>query len=128
MKEPKIAFVRHTTSEPGFVPQCIELSHKFSGMYSIASYLIQKAEPSLAELGEKQLKYLVTTLLFETYAREKTVGGSMQILVIPKDRDAYEIEDSELVEITNYVGENRKELDGKFIEILKHSEQDSRLP
>jgi len=120
LKEPKIVSVcHHATSGTGFVPQLINERSKFIGLYPVSSYLVQKVELVLPQLGSKALKRLAVALLLETSKREPAVGGPMQMVVIPKGSDAYEVKKSELTDITEYVRGYMKGLDEKLIEVVE---------
>jgi hypothetical protein len=121
LKESKIALVRHSANEPGFLPQFIGQPYKFFGAYIVSSHLMSKAESVLAQLGENELKHLATIVLLETYTSEASVGGPIQMLVIPQNGSAFEVETSDLDKIKTYVKENIQDLDKRLIEILRHS-------
>jgi len=118
---PHIGYFSHSAASLGFIPNPYPESMWIAGLSTIGNHLKKKVEMEMSTFSQTSLKRLAVVTILETHKIEPWVGERIQMLVIPQNGSACEVETSDLDKIKTYVRENTQDLDERLIEILKHS-------
>ena len=118
-RNPQIGYCTKKTGEMAFHFGLWQQPFFLAGVPKIGMYLRKKIESQISELNLKSLKRLAVILILETATLEPSVGGAIQMVVIPKDGKSYELPEAELTELEAYIKKNIEKLDKGFLRMVK---------
>jgi hypothetical protein len=118
-KNPHIQYCENSSTSAGFLPSLYSGEYLIVGVKTIARYIIEKTKVEISKLSQTGLKLLATSLIVETSKIEPSVDDVVQMLVIPKEGNAYEVSSLELAEMKKEVGKYMQDENDRFVRMLK---------